>query len=207
MDAPHFEQLLRQVARARSRRGAVLGVLGGIVGLLGLSETEARRHRKKPKHPKHPKHPVSPPAGPRCPASCPLCQECINGASCTVQSDFTPCGDDGCNVCQGGACVNRPDGTTCGDDGRCQDGVCGPKPAFCEGKDTCAQPTRIHCNTDGSSGCHCFALADNSGSFCGDHVIVEANACSECAEDRNCVIFGGECNAGFGCVLPCQDPL
>jgi hypothetical protein len=131
MDGAQFDGLMRQVTTARSRRGALLGVLGGMVGLLGLTETDAK-HKKKHKKKKGGSLPVSPPpSGPACPASCPACQECINGASCTVQSDFTPCEGNPCKSCRGGACVNRGNGAECGEHRRCRDGVCTPIPATC----------------------------------------------------------------------------
>jgi hypothetical protein len=107
--------------------------------VLGVTETEAKHHKKKKKKK------GSSPLGPQCPASCPVCQECINGASCTVQSDFTPCGNAGCQVCQSGVCVNRANGTTCEGDGRCDDGTCA----------TCADGVKNGDETDVDCGGSC----------------------------------------------------
>jgi hypothetical protein len=198
MDGTHFfDKLLRQITSARSRRSAVVGLLGGALRLLVLTETEAKRHKKKhkPKHPKHPVSPVSPPAEPQCPTSCPVCHECINGASCTVQSDFTPCGEDGCNVCQGGACVNRADGAQCGANGRCLDGVC----------DHCSNGVCEHCfdgikngsETDvdcGGSEC----LRCGQGKTCHGATDCESNYC-----DTTCKVCQAHEQCGSDSSGPC----
>ncbi len=121
MDGYQFDGLLRQINQARSRRGAVLGILGGAVGLLGLTEAEAKHKKKKKKKGSSP----PPPPGARCPASCPPCQQCVDGQSCTPRADGIACGDNDCKTCLSGACVNKPDETVCNSGiGHCGRGIC-----------------------------------------------------------------------------------
>jgi hypothetical protein len=133
MDGTQFDRLLRTVTTTRSRRSAMLSVLGGALGLIGLTEAEAKHHKKKKKK-KGGSPPASPPASPpsppavQCPASCPVCQACTNGQSCTVQADGATCENNPCKGCQNGACVNLANDTACNGDGRCLNGVCNPNP-------------------------------------------------------------------------------
>src|SRR3954465_13362246 len=127
MDGTRFDRLLRQMTRAQSRRSAVLGALGGAVSLGGLIATDAKHHKKKKKqHRGSP--PVSPPPGPQCPTSCPVCQPCVKGQSCTPQANGTACGDVSCQACQGCVCVNLPDETPCQTTGLCGSGTCNRPP-------------------------------------------------------------------------------
>jgi hypothetical protein len=149
MDADQFDGLLRQISQARSRRGVLLGVLGGAVGLLGLTEAEAKRKKKKKKKGSSP-----PPAAARCPASCPPCQQCVDGRSCTPRPDGITCGDSDCKTCQSGACVNKPDETLCNDStGKCLQGTCNPPPICFPFGATCTQGGSPACCGAGMVAC------------------------------------------------------
>jgi hypothetical protein len=193
MDGSQFDTLLRGL---RPRRGALLGLLGGTLGLLGLTESEAKHRKHKHKSRGGGSPPASPPEafGPHCPGSCPVCQECVNGASCTVQSDFTPCGDDGCNVCKGGACLNRADGTHCGDNRRCQDGVCTPLQPSCADGIKNGDETDVDCGgscDQCSSGQFCNTRTDCDTAHCSD------GRCAYCATNDEC---GRDAAGPCGCV-------
>src|SRR4051794_24204598 len=105
MDAQPFDAMVRQLTTARSRRRAFVALLAGTFGLVALSTSEAKHHKKKKKK-KGGSPPASPP-GSQCPARCPVCQECSDGRSCTVQSDFTLCENSACKECKSGVCVTR----------------------------------------------------------------------------------------------------
>ncbi len=220
MDGSAFDRHVRAVMQARSRRGALLGLVGGAFGLLGVTATEAKHHKKKKKK-KGNSPPASPP-GAQCPASCPICQECINGESCTVQSDFTPCGDSSCKLCQGGVCVNRSNNASCGDNNRCHDGVCtrsctdglkngDESDVDCGGScDRCANGktcnSRDDCQTALCVGGHCTTCQIDSN--CGSDA---AGACT-CYNEYLCYSSGGvravvgacpsACPAGTGLCVP-----
>src|SRR3954447_14282292 len=117
MDGSQFDSLLRTLTAARSRRGALLGLLGGALGPLGLTDTSARHHKKKKKK----KSPPAVPPPPQCPASCPACQTCTNGQSCT------PAAND----------------TTCDSDGRCLNGTCNPLPTCAGSGEPCDFTTQF----------------------------------------------------------------
>jgi hypothetical protein len=208
MDGSRFDTLLWRLSTARSRRGAILGLFGGAFGLLTLTETEAK-HRKKKHKPKKPRpQPASPPRGPQCPASCPVCQECINGESCTVQSDFSPCGEDGCNVCQGGACVNRADGASCASTGRCVDGLCNHCPdGRCEhcfdGRQN-GDETDVDCGGSCdrcTTGRTCHSRDDCGSAFCAGGICATcepgADACGSDAQGLCVCINSGTCVTSF----------
>jgi hypothetical protein len=192
MDGQQFDHLVQQVTQAHSRRGTLLGLVGGAVGLLGLGGAEAK-HKKK-KHKKGKPRPASPPPGPQCPASCPACQECVNGQSCTVQSDFTPCGNDGCNVCQGGACVNRVDGARCGENSRCRDGVCTPLPATCSDGRLNGDESEVDCGGTCdrcANGKTCTTRDDCDSARCA------GGQCATCATTADC---GRDAAGACGCT-------
>jgi hypothetical protein len=142
MDGNQFDGLLRWLAGAQSRRSAVLSVLGGAVGLVGLTGAEAKHHKKKKKKksgsPPVSPPPVSPPPSPQCPASCPVCQECVNGQSCTSKVNGTACENNPCRWCQNGTCSNTPNDIACtasNGPGACGNGVCNSRPT-CTGWDS-----------------------------------------------------------------------
>src|SRR3954467_9022051 len=116
MDTERFDRWVRTLTAPRSRRGALTGLLGGGLSLLGVAGTTAKHHKKK--HKKKPK----------CPASCPVCQQCVDGRSCTFQANATPCGNLACQECRGGACTNLADDAGCNGNGRCLAGTCNPPP-------------------------------------------------------------------------------
>ncbi len=142
MDGSQFDTLLRIVTTTRSRRGAILSVLGGVAGLIDLGASEAKH--KKHKHKKGGSPPGSPPPGKRCPASCPDCQQCVNGQSCTPKTDGTACGNNDCKTCQSGSCVNKVDNTVCNDGaGLCGSGTCNTPPPCSPYGTQCAGPGTV----------------------------------------------------------------
>jgi hypothetical protein len=151
MDGKRFDGLLRTATTAHSRRGAVVAVLGGMVGLLGPTETEAKRKKHKKKKGGSP-----PPPKPRCPATCPDCQQCVNGQSCTPKADGTACGNNDCKTCQSGACVNKADNTLCNDStGKCGSGTCKTPPACLPFGGQCGGPgaSPLPCCGAGQTAC------------------------------------------------------
>src|SRR5262245_56482784 len=119
MDADRFEQALRRLTTSPSRRQALRGLVGAILGgsvLGGASLVPAAKGKKGGKGKGGGKKKgKGKPTKPQCPASCPVCQQCVDGQSCTPVAN-----DAACN------------GT-----GRCLNGTCNPPPncaspgAFC----------------------------------------------------------------------------
>src|SRR5688572_2289939 len=118
MDANRFDTLLRSFGASRSRRALIplvaSLVLGGTVGTRWSSETEAKGKGKKKRRKKQGQGPSSPPPSPppgqsQCPATCPECQQCVNGQSCTPLNGGV-CQNSPCKICQGGACVSNDGG-------------------------------------------------------------------------------------------------
>jgi hypothetical protein len=119
MNTEPFERWVRDLAAARSRRGAVVGLIVGTLSLSGRADTEAKHHTKK-----HKKHhgggspPVAAPAEPTCTdglqngsetgvdcgGSCP---PCANGQGCTSRHDCASA------VCTAGICQTCAPGSNC----------------------------------------------------------------------------------------------
>src|SRR5262249_23183307 len=112
MDGAQFDTFLKGLTVARSRRGAVVGLVGALAGLIDLGASRAKHKKKKKKKAGSP--PVSPPSPPAgCPESCPVCQQCVDGQTCTPRPNGIVCGNNECTSCQSGACVPRPNNTSC----------------------------------------------------------------------------------------------
>ena len=79
-----------------------------------------------------------------------------------------------------------------------------PAPAFCAGKNTCAQSGQANCEASGDE-CFCFIREDNAASICGIGQGITQN-CGTCPSGTVCVMLGGGCGSGFGCVAPCPNP-
>jgi hypothetical protein len=79
-----------------------------------------------------------------------------------------------------------------------------PRPGVCAGQNQCAQAASTSCEGSGSP-CNCWLRQDNATSFCGQ-IVGTAGDCSLCAAGQTCVVLGGACIGGFGCVVPCPDP-
>jgi hypothetical protein len=185
MDGSQFDTLLRGLTTARTRRDALIGILGGGLGLLSFSESEAKHHKKHKKKGRGsppasppPLPPTSPPS-PQCPASCPVCQQCVDGRTCTVQPNATPCGDVACQECRGGVCVNVPDETPCQENGLCGRGTCNQPPncistdgTSCEIDADCCNGQCLSaggpptCNGRGGTGARCLIDDDCSSRNC-----------------------------------------
>ena len=126
-----FDALTARLAGGLTRRR-----LGGLVALgagAALTADPASGKRKKRKHKKHQQQTTTTTPTPRCPASCPVCQECVDGRTCTPVADETPC--EGTGLCASGACRAQPtcistSGTGCGATRPCCSGNCSSLPPF-----------------------------------------------------------------------------
>jgi len=178
MDGSSFDTLTRSLRTARSRRGALATLLGGTLGLRGLA------------------HPDNSAAGGTCKPACPECKQCQKGKHGKK-----------------GKCKPKREGTACAG-GTCQAGVClassAPAPLpppFCAGKNYCVTPA--FCQASGPTTCACHMRAEPG--HIGEPVCVlptvTATNCLACTSSEVCVMFGGACAGGFGCVKPCPNPL
>ena len=119
METNRFLALTPRLAPGLTRRrlGGLLA-LGAAVTL--APGTDAGAHKKHRKHRQHKK-------SHGCPASCPVCQACVAGRTCTPVADETPC--QGTGLCGNGACHAAPTcvsstQTGCGDNNPCCNGAC-----------------------------------------------------------------------------------
>jgi hypothetical protein len=80
-----------------------------------------------------------------------------------------------------------------------------PRPGVCAGQNQCAQVASTSCEASGSDACQCWLRQDDATSFCGQFAGPAGN-CAACAAGQTCVVLGGVCVGGFGCVVPCPDP-
>src|SRR3954447_4570388 len=87
MDGSQFDTLLRGLTRARSRRGAMVGVLGSALGLLGVTESQAKHHKKKHKKKHGGSPPASPPTSPPSPSCVPEPQTTTCGGNCATKAN------------------------------------------------------------------------------------------------------------------------
>src|SRR3954468_17065074 len=106
MDGSQFDTLLRGLTRARSRRGAMVGVLGSALGLLGVTESQAKHHKRKHKK----KHGGSPPASPPSLLCVPEPQTTTCGGNCATKANncgqIVPCPCLGTQQClSNGSCA------------------------------------------------------------------------------------------------------
>lgn len=184
MDGSQFDTLLRGLTSSRSRRGALLGLLGGAVGLLGLTKVEAKHKKKKHRKKGGGSPPVSPPPPPQCPASCPSCQECVNGQSCTPKGNGSSCEGNPCKECQNGACVDRAGNTPCNGTGLCLNGTCNQQP-------NCV-PFASVCSTTGVPCCAAGSTCTGAPGTCPD----QGGAGTGCLHDFECL--SNSC-IGFRC--------
>lgn len=82
-----------------------------------------------------------------------------------------------------------------------------PPSEFCAGKNDCAQSGSVSCDASGGL-CRCYVRADPTEPFCGDLTTVTLTAtCESCAAGTTCVVLGGACVGGYGCVSPCPNPM
>jgi hypothetical protein len=196
MDANHFDILLRSFSASRPRRALIhlaAGlVLGGTAGTPWLSETEAKgkgkKKRRKPKG-QGPSTPPTPPPGPsQCPATCPECQQCVNGQSCTPRNDGLGCGNTLCKECRGGQCVNKANGTSCNGEGQCVHGAC-YDPQGCKGK-----------------GAECQYLIDCCSADCVNGKCAVSGVGDYCRTSRDCNVDDvaglNFCDTSFTCREP-----
>jgi hypothetical protein len=80
-----------------------------------------------------------------------------------------------------------------------------PTPAFCAGKNECAQIASTPCATSGSA-CNCWMRQDNATSYCSVVATGPHLSCAPCTAGQICVVLGGKCSTGYGCVTPCPNP-
>lgn len=78
-----------------------------------------------------------------------------------------------------------------------------PPPPFCQAKNQCAQAASVPCEASGTA-CQCWVRADTAAPICGS-LSATSGSCA-CAAGTVCVVLGGFCVGGFGCVTPCPNP-
>jgi hypothetical protein len=171
MDATNFDRLTRAFSAAASRRTLLAGVTSGLLASLlpafSPSETGARKkhkHKKRKKKIQAPQAPVPV----QCPPTCPECQQCVNGQSCTAlngavcqnneckacqggvcaNNNGIDCGSSFCKECQGGQCVNKQNGANCNGTGKCIDGTCAPAPTCSPKASICIKTAHNCCSGD-----------------------------------------------------------
>jgi hypothetical protein len=184
MDATRFDALIRSLTRDATRRG--LGrLLGGLLLGGALAAGDEARAKKKGNDNDTKKK------------SCPSCKKKKDGK------------------CK----ENKPDGTACENGGQCQSGSCVPSSGssdvapppppptpFCTGKNHCAPGgAGAPCQTAGKTGCACYVRWDTGESYCSSFPRYVAT-CAGCGGNEVCVVLGGACVAGYGCVTPCLNP-
>jgi hypothetical protein len=214
MEANRFDELLRSMADAPSRRGIARGLTslflaGPLAALLGSGDTVAKKRKKKKKKCK----------------SCTVCQQCKKG-KCKPKPEGTDCGAN--RVCQTGACVcptSCCSNDDCGFQGACEAGVCDCKSGarFCQ--DTCIPEDG--CCTDeecpGGTGqtcqngqCACPSGQKDCGGACIlQDACCDRDDCDECelCQDQTCVASvccplcpsGQECLSNGSCATACVD--
>lgn len=124
MESQQFEQLVRRLNQARSRRGLLAGVIASSVGVAGSEILDAKKRRKKKKGKKKGKNKNSRTTTTQpAPTTAP--------PFCAGKPDLTHCGGHPItgNFCSGGVCAQHPS---------CigyNEGVCqpGPDPDCCSG--------------------------------------------------------------------------
>lgn len=184
MDIERFDSWVRALTRARSRRGAVLGLLSGGLGLLSLTETEAKRRKKKkkkkgggspPASPPPPSDSPSPPSPPPPPPPpVPVCTpSCTNGMTC-----------------QNGTCACPPGRSICAFTGTCT--ACCINADCCNGQLPCPGGQICVATGDGNRVCSCT----NS-----DFLTYCNGVCIDVLGDNNnCGRCGRQCEEGYQCL-------
>src|SRR5262249_42165222 len=144
------------------------------------------------------------------------CQECVDGRSCTAQSNFTPCGDDVCTWCQDGFCAKRLNGTGCGNNSRCRDGVCTPNPPTCsdglkngnESDTDCGGGTCPRC----AIGKTCVVPTDCTSNVCTNHTCAcipvsnETSGPATCETNHPEACCSGHCQSSATSAARCCYP-
>jgi len=123
----------------------------------------------------------------QCPATCPECQQCIDGQTCSLASGGT-CENNVCKECLKGNCVNKTPGTACPDGGKCNNGTCTPRPS-------CSSPG-IGCIEATAQLCCSRTCSAAAGGQCEPSAVSEA-----CKTDADCDVTL-ICSANFTCQVP-----
>jgi hypothetical protein len=164
MDAERFERILRTMSTSPSRRQALSGLLGALLGgalssgsILSAAKKKGKGGKGKKGKGKGKKGGKGKTKKPQCPASCPVCQQCVDGQSCTPIAGNTPC--DGAGRCLNGVCNQPPN---------CVSFAlpCGQLPTdtpCCAG--TCSNLVN-QCLTRGDAGAKCNVNADCTSQSC-----------------------------------------
>jgi len=61
------------------------------------------------------------------------------------------------------------------------------------------------CATSGTA-CNCWMRQDNATSYCSVVATGPHLSCAPCTAGQICVVLGGKCSTGYGCVTPCPNP-
>lgn len=183
MDGLRFDDMVRSLAVARSRR-TVLG-LAVMLGIGGIGTMVAKRKRKKKKK-KAPAQPISP--APLPPPAQPLSPPQSPPSGCAPNCSGRVCGSDGCT----GSCGSCPQGKGCNFEGQCVDTSPTNTDPICAGVSSCC-PTR-QCG----NGCSCQSTIEGGG-FCfqpGATGCGETCTSSAECEDGVCVFYGTATTCG-----------
>jgi hypothetical protein len=232
MDAERFDDMLRLLAGAATRRGTLAFGLSGALTALGLTGSEAKKKKKRKKK--------------KC-KGCSECQVCKKG-KCQAKPEGSACVGGLCAAgtcscfngfiaCQGRCipedqCCGSPD---CGEGGSCQNGTCVCLNGFKRCDNRCI-PADVCCDDDDCSGgqkclssgscalpcsapnfscpgiCDCTATLDDV-QVCFSYGNPPANPCpepecqanSDCAAGEQCLQFFCDLDVLSGrCVELCQ---
>ena len=181
MESQHFDNLIRTLASATSRRRLFVTAIGLLHGPFGLEMARARKRRRRHKRKKHNGNNALPPAAePDCIPNCGghTCGDNGCGDSCG------PCGDG--FVCEGRACLCPSDREIC--NGGCL-AACPPFQTRNPGTCGCCGINSIPCSANGaccSNFCpgNLFCVGLNSGAACTFDAQCGSNDCD-----------GGQCAA------------
>jgi hypothetical protein len=175
MDGHKFDDLVRAMATASSRRGLAKAALAALAGIaIGVSDDAAGQEGNP-------------------------CQVCKQNGTCRKVRDGTACGR--CRACSNGACSQAPAGTSCGQCGECNGGGgCDPKPSAC-GVCTYCETSTMTCNPNpGGEGQPCGSCGVCSGGTCNARLPSGCKECERCQKksdgSRSCE---SKCDRGKRC--------
>ncbi len=203
MDGIRFDDALRSLVSARTRRGVLgLSLASVVASLLGLAGADAKKKGKKKKKCKGNKKKC----GKKCILKTECCggcgqdEECCDGTCFNVQTDAEHCGD--CD-------------TQCGTGEFCLDGECLVGIGTCDVGDNFCTSVLDQCNDLDT--CQCLQTFDGQ-TRCGNFP-PGGFTCGQCVNDAQCNQFGpgafcalsaaGNCVCAVGqgfCIIPCKFP-